>query len=412
MLAKVKSVVNEAFTGRVRTETGFVTVRSCLRGMKMQGVTWLFVFLFLLQPGCVQQKYTPITDETGAVCPLPLPAVYRGDIPCPDCPPTRVVLQLRPDSLYFLRLTTTDTEGEAGEVKAEIGIWKYNASAGAVILTGYDNRSTSLLITPSGGLRVLNVAGGILPLVVNYDLAYEGKKADSKDVVRLKGMYARSDDKGTFSECLSGKTFPVAEKQADQALVRTYMHTRHGQGEPLLVTLEGQLISRAKLGSIGFEDAVVPVHFITIQPGVDCSGKGDGRVTLVDNTWRLIELNGNPVQQDDGRNVPYFHLAARGNRVNGFGVCNKFYGTYFAQGPFFLFNKKFHTSQPCAQGMELENDFFRVLAATDGYRIEGEILELRNRDGRVLAKMQHVGREEDVPLAPRPPVLMVPAEKQ
>jgi copper homeostasis protein (lipoprotein) len=381
--------------------------------MKMRIFTCLFLLLFLLLPGCVQQKYAPITDETGAVCPLPLPAVYSGDVPCRNCPPTRVVLKLRPDSLYFLQVTTTDSEGEDAEVKAEIGVWKYTASAGAVILTGYDNRSTSLLITGSGSLRVVNAAAAILPLAVNYELAYAGKKAESKDIVRLKGMYARLNDAGTFSECLTGKTFVVAEKQADQALKRAYMHTPHGQGEPLLVILDGQVISRPKLGSIGYEDAIVPVHFVNIQPGIDCSGKGDGRLTLAGNTWHLIEMNGNPVPQDDGQNVPYFRLTTKGNRVNGFGVCNRFYGTYFVQGPFFLFTKKIRTTTPCARGMELEDDFFRVLAATDGYRIEGEILELRNRDGRVLAKMQNTGGDgEELLPSPPSPDFIRPVEKK
>jgi hypothetical protein len=63
--------------------------------------------------------------------------------------------------------------------------------------------------------------------------------------------------------------------------------------------------------------------------------------------------------------------------------------------------------------MELEDDFFQVLADTDGYRIEGDILELRNRDGRVLAKMQYTGGdgEELLPLPPSPDFIM-PVEKK
>ena len=96
--------------------------------------------LFILLPGCAQQKHTAVTDETGALCPLPLPTVYTADIPCRDCPPTTASLTLRPDSLYFLRVTSTNPDtGAEEDVKAEIGVWKYVSVGNTILLATYDN---------------------------------------------------------------------------------------------------------------------------------------------------------------------------------------------------------------------------------------------------------------------------------
>ena len=166
----------------------------------MQILTRLFLTLFILLPGCAQQKHTTVTDETGAVCPLPLPTVYTADIPCRDCPPTTASLTLRPDSLY-------------------------------------DNVARTLLITPTNNLRVVKVSGGIIPPDVNYDLTRDDSNPSYNDVVRIKGMYSYMADAGLFTECLTGATFPVAMEGENAALERAYMNTPHGQAEPILVTL-------------------------------------------------------------------------------------------------------------------------------------------------------------------------------
>ena len=347
------------------------------------------VLLFLLA-GCAQQQ-PQVVDETGAVCPLPLPSIYTADIPCPDCPTIRVFLTLRPDSLYFLRISTTNAETGADEIKAEIGAWKYVASGNTILLATYENVARTLLITPTHNLRVIKVSGGIIPPDVNYDLERDDSNPGYNDTVRVQGMYSHMADAGIFTECLSGARFPVATEGENAGLERAYINTPHGQGEPLLVTLDARLTSRIKMGGVGYEEAVVPVHFVNIRPGIDCTGEKNSKLTLVDNIWRLIEINGKPLQLSEGQDTPFVHLAAKDNRVQGFGGCNRFSGTFLVKGQIFLFNKRIGTRMACVKGMDLEFEFFRILSATDGYHIEGEILELRNRDGQVLARLQHAG---------------------
>lgn len=364
-----------------------------LRGVDMRIFTLIFFFLCALLFGCAQQPPPVVVDETGTVCPLPLPSTYTADISCLNCASTKVFLTLRPDSLYFLRISTTSAESGAEEVKSEIGSWKYVAAESTILLASYDNVARALLITPTNNLRVTKVSGGIIPPDVDYDLARDDTNPgyNDNDVARVQGMYSYMADAGMFTECLTGVGFPVATEGENAGFEQVYLNTPHGQGDPLLVTLDARLVTRIKMGGIGYEEAVVPVHFVNIRPDIDCTGEKSSRLTLVDNTWRLIEINGKPLQLSEGLSTPFVHLASKDNRVRGFGGCNRFSGTFFVKGEIFLFNKRIGTRRACVSGMNLEFEFFRILSATDGYHIEGSVLELRNRERKILARLEHAG---------------------
>ena len=357
----------------------------------MRILTRLLLVFFLLSTGCAQQAYTPVTDETGAVCPLPIPVTYTAAIPCRYCPPTTVSLSLRPDGLYFLRVATSNGESGGEDFKAEIGLWKYVAVGNTILLTTYDNVARTLLILPANDLRVIKVSGGILPPDVHYDLTADESKPGYNDVVRLKGMYSYLAGAGRFTECLTDITFPVAVEAENAALERAYLNTPHGQAEPILVTLDGRLLSRPKPGGLGYEEAVVPERFINIRPGIVCDGGKSSKLRLIDNSWRLIELNGKPVELAKDIKNPFIYLTSKDNRMQGFSGCNRFSGTYLVKGELFLFNKMVISRMACVGGMEIEDQFYRMLSATEGYRIVEDILELHDRHGRVLARLQHIG---------------------
>ena len=358
----------------------------------MQIVTRLLLLVTLLLSGCVAASNQPVvTDESGAVCPLPLPGTWSAAIPCRDCPPTSASLSLRPDRLYFLRVVTTDSKTGSDRVQAEIGVWKYVAQGGVILLTTYDNVARTLRILPGNTLRVIKVSGGIIPPDVNYDLRFEEGNPGYSDVVRMRGMYTMAEDSGVFVECLSGATFPVEREEQNAALERAYMNTPHGHGEQVLVDLDARLKLRPRYGSIGYEEAVVPVRFVDIRPGVECNGEKSSKLGLVDNSWRLIEMNGKKLVLPKDVKNPFISLYARDNRMQGFSGCNRFNGTYLVKGDVFLFNKLFVRRMACVGGMEIEDSFYRILSATDSYRIKDDILELLDTDNKVLARFKHAG---------------------
>jgi heat shock protein HslJ len=359
----------------------------------MQIITRFVFLIILLLSGCAANtdQQPVVTDETGAACPLPLPATWSATIPCTNCPPTSASLTLRPDQLYFLRVVTRDPDKGTEKILAEIGAWKYVSQGEVILLTTYDNAARTLHILPDNSLRAVKVSGGIIPPSVNYDLRIDEGNPGYNDVVHMRGMYVFSGKTGIFTECLSGASFTVVRKKENAALERAYMNTPHGQGEPLLVDLDARLVLQPRYGSIGYEDAVVPEKFIDIRPGIECSGEKSSRLRLVDNSWRLIEMHGKKLVLPDGVKNPFMALYTKGNRMNGFSGCNRFNGTYLVKGDVFLFNKLFVRRMACVGGMDIEDEFYRILSATDSYRIKDDILELLDTKNSVVARFKHAG---------------------
>jgi len=361
--------------------------------MRMFASLLVFLAVFFLS-ACTQQQNAPgNTGPTSAEdCPLSLPATYTAHIPCKNCLPTTVSLTLRPDSLYFVRIVAHNPETGNEDIKAEIGAWHYVPDGNTLLLATYDNVARTLSITLEDHLRVVKIAGkGIIPPDVNYDLIRDDATPGYYDVVRIKGMYSYAAGVGQFRECLSGAEFLLAREEENAALERAYLNTPHGRAEPMLVTLDARVSFRMENETAGYGDVLVPVHFIKIQPGVGCDGEKNRRLRLVDNSWRLIEMHGKPLSLGEGQQNPFLTLETRENRMHGFAGCNRFSGTYLVKGEILLLNKMISTRMACLGGMVIEDEFFRILSATEGYRIEGNILELCDRHGIVLARLQYSG---------------------
>lgn len=90
----------------------------------------------------------------------------------------------------------------------------------------------------------------------------------------MRGMYRYMADAAIFTECRTGKSFPVAFEEDNRALEEAYLSVPHPPGEPLLVTLEGRIVKRMPMEGPGPVSTIVPVRFIGISPGEICDMPG------------------------------------------------------------------------------------------------------------------------------------------
>ena len=347
----------------------------------------LFLFVFFLFFGCAGQQNIKVTDASGVVYPLPLPAVYSAVLPCQDCSDRTVFLSLHPDGHYLLHISTIKKGAAEDDVMAEFGVWKYDSKDNAIQLISYGEKRKSFVITSPQTVKLLSESGGLV-VGKNRELKQSTERNYFDATVPLQGMYRLDSDRATLTECLTGKTFLLDREAQYQRLEQSYKHTPHAQDEPLLVRLQGRFVSSLA----GEGQAVLPVRFNGISPDLGCDGIKKNRLSLTESTWSLQELMGKPVTLRKGQNRPYITLMKQGRRVKGFGGCNRFSGTYFMFGDVFLFNKRVGTRMACVDCMDLEFNFFKVLSATDGYHIEGNILEFRDRDRNVLARFEYSGK--------------------
>jgi len=98
--------------------------------------------------------------------------------------------------------------------------------------------------------------------------------------------------------------------------------------------------------------------------------------TLVDKSWKLIELNGNPVSSVNNRE-PYIIFTSEGNRFNGDAGCNRIVGTYQIQEfDKITFSQVVATRMLCID-MEVENKFLEALNTADSFSIKNDTLTLK-----------------------------------
>lgn len=114
----------------------------------------------------------------------------------------------------------------------------------------------------------------------------------------------------------------------------------------------------------------------------------DGGVT--ERYWKLVELNGQPLPKLN--RAPWLILKEADGRMNGFGGCNSFTGSYKLDvaASRISFGQIATTSMACISGMEVEQAFHEALRNADNYSLAGDHLTLNRARMAPLARFEAV----------------------
>jgi len=110
-------------------------------------------------------------------------------------------------------------------------------------------------------------------------------------------------------------------------------------------------------------------------------------VPLENTYWRLAELQGKEVLAPDGRKEAHLTLLPGEKKVQGFGGCNGFFGSYELEGDRLSFGPVGSTRMACPDTGDMEIAFFQVLESATTFEIGGRILDLMGPEGS-LARFQ------------------------
>jgi heat shock protein HslJ len=119
------------------------------------------------------------------------------------------------------------------------------------------------------------------------------------------------------------------------------------------------------------------------------AGAGDAPATLAGTSWRLAELNGQPVTGTEPLTLVF---DATEPRASGNGGCNQFNGPYTQNGASLRFGPLVSTRRACADpaGNAQETAYFQALESTTRSSQEGGALVLY-RGNQVVARFQSAG---------------------
>lgn len=342
----------------------------------------ILCIVFLLNLSGCSTHHTSVENNPSS--PLPVPSTFTGRLPCTDCDHIDVTLNLFGNGFYQLRRTRA--KGEALESNTQAGQWQYNSGDKQIILDGEEGAVGRLTLAEKNTLRIDDTKGVQGSVSGSYALTRTPDFTPLPEPVKMRGLYGHSGDTPTFTLCQGNLAFAVAREKNQNICEQMYNTIPHAQGEPLLVSIEATLVSQPDQTGTKTEFIVVD-RCVEALPQQNCDGSLR-RSEMFDRTWQLIELGGEPVTLAEGQRQPFFILESDGNRVRGFSGCNRFFGTYLARGEVFVFNKIAGTRMVCVKGSSLERAFLKAIEITEAYRIQDGLLELRNRNGQVLALLK------------------------
>ena len=205
-----------------------------------------------------------------------------------------------------------------------------------------------------------------------------------EDSVKIRGSFRLVDGAPLLNECSSGKDFAVGTQGDYQAMMQNYMNMPHNFGEPLLASFTGKLSSSPMSGSQSDEFIEIE-EFKRFYTNQDCEGN-QLKANLTGTFWKLIEIDGQEVRIGETQ-TPYIVLEPD-KQLRGHGGCNRITGTYLAKGELFLVKRDESTRIACPDGVDLENRFFQTLDQSEAFAIEGDVLQLRDQDDEIRAKLR------------------------
>jgi heat shock protein HslJ/uncharacterized lipoprotein NlpE involved in copper resistance len=320
---------------------------------------------------------------------LRLPATFTGELPCADCPAIRYHLNLWPDQVFMLRRSWLGKGEDA--MHDDIGRWSINPERRALMLWAGKEAPLQFEIKGDHRLRLLDLDGNPIVSDLPYDLAGE-QPMQPLDVTLplINGLFVYFADAARLTECLTGRSYPVAMEGDYLSLERAYLEKRQAPAEPLMVSIAGGIQARPRMEGEGTEPAIIVDRFINAWPGQQCAPHR-AAASLTNTYWRIVRIGGEEVHATEGRREPHLLLRSGEPRFAATVGCNQMLGGFQAGEATLSFKAGAMTMMACPPPLDqLEHRFIDALNATKGWRIAGQVLELLDADGKPLALFEAV----------------------
>lgn len=204
--------------------------------------------------------------QVGAAHGLRLPASFRGVLPCADCPGVRYHLDLWPDQVFHLRREWLGRN----RVRDDLGRWRFEAARRALILAGGAEMPLQFEVSGPDELRPLDLPGKPVESPLDHSLRSDGTLTPTELATFFGGELRYLADAASFTECLTGRRYPVASGADWPSVERAYLAAAREPGGPLHTTFEGQLVERPKRDGEGSKPTLVVTRFIGVWPDQDC----------------------------------------------------------------------------------------------------------------------------------------------
>jgi heat shock protein HslJ len=319
---------------------------------------------------------------------LRLPATFRGVLPCADCEGIRHHLDLWPDQVFHLRREWLGRQ----VIRDDIGRWSIDPQRAALVLRGGAEMPLQFAIKGPDTLRALDIKGEPIDSKLPYEIRSDGSLQPTDVATHLGGEMTYLADAARFTECLTGRSYPVAMEGDFVAMQRGYAAAVKQPGAPMYVTFEGEILDRPPMEDAGAVRTVVVKRFINAWPGQRCE-RARADASLANTYWRIVKLGDAAVRPGAGRREPHVLLRSAAGR-GGYSAtvgCNTLNGAFTADGETIRFAPGAATLMACPAPLDaLERRLGEVLAQAVRWRINASTLELYDAKRAPIALLEAV----------------------
>jgi heat shock protein HslJ/uncharacterized lipoprotein NlpE involved in copper resistance len=319
---------------------------------------------------------------------LRLPATFRGDLPCADCEGIRHHLDLWPDQVFHLHREWLGIT----EVRDDVGRWRTDPARGTLMLEAGGDLPLQYAIEGPGTIRQLAMDGKPIKSDLPYQLVSDGTLTPADLTLPLGGEMQYMADAARFTECLSGRSYPIVMEGDFISMERAYLDAVDEPGSRLYVTFEGSIVSRPKMDGDGVEPSIVVNRFINAWPGERCE-RAMADASLTNTYWRIVRLGNEPVRAAEGQREPHLLLRDDGERTSYAATvgCNRMIGGFTVDGARISIAPSASTKMACPPPLAtLERQLAAALARTSTWRIEAGTLEFFDATNTSVALFQAV----------------------
>jgi len=219
---------------------------------------------------------------------ITLPATFRGDLPCADCAAIRHHLDLWPDQVFHLRREWLGKD--EAMVHGDMGRWHFDPARRALILHGGTEMPLQFEILGPDRLRLLDTQGRPIESKLSYELESIGRIEMADIPGFFLGHMTYMADSPRFTECLTGRNYPIAPGAEALMMKREYLARVATPGGPLLMHFEGELAQRPGMEGDRLEPTWVVTRFIATRTDERCP-QPVSQAALTNTYWRINGQN-------------------------------------------------------------------------------------------------------------------------
>lgn len=317
---------------------------------------------------------------------LKLPATFTGEMPCPDCKALEIKLNLWSDQVFHMQRTWE----ESGRREDTIGRWSIDPATRVLTL-----RSAGQLwqfrILGSDRLQPLPAAGEVAVEADKDKILVATDEVEPFDPhLPLRGMLTYVGDDARFTECMTGRDYPLIEDGDYDALEHAYLAAGAEAGGPIMASFDGGIIGELNGDSTEEGPGVMVDRFVGIWPGETCERAMD-EASLTSTYWKILRIGDTDLSAIADRREPNLILREGDPRFTATVGCNQVAGTFVLKDENLTFGQPAMTRMACPAPLDdWESKLTQVLLGTTGWRIDGQTMELLDTGGNTLALFQAV----------------------